>query len=39
MNTQTSINEILKQGSKKTETFNGVTVLEVEAKINVIQSL
>ncbi len=39
MNTQTSINEILKQGSKKTETFNGVTVLEVEAKINVSQSL
>lgn len=39
MTTQQTINEILKSGIKKTETFNGITVLEIEAKINVSQSL
>jgi len=39
MTTQETINEIFKKGNKKTETFNGVTVLEIEARINVKQSL
>jgi hypothetical protein len=39
MTTQQTINEILKTGSKKTETFNGISVLEIEARISVKQSL
>ncbi len=39
MTTQQTINEILKTGSKKTETFNGFSVLEIEARISIKQSL
>jgi hypothetical protein len=39
MTTQQKINEILKTGTKKTETFNSVSVLEIEAKISLSQSL
>ncbi len=39
MTTEIAIKEILKCGNKKTETFNGVKVLEIESKINVAQSL
>ena len=39
MTTQQKINQILKSGIKKTETFNNISVLEIEAKINITESL
>jgi hypothetical protein len=37
--TQQEINEVFKKGIKKTETFNGVTVVGIEARISTKQSL
>jgi len=39
MSIQQEINSVLETGTKKTETFNGITVVEIEAKINIKQSL
>jgi len=39
MDISVQINEVLKTGVKKVETFNGVTVSETIAKLNITQSL
>ncbi len=36
---QQAINEVLKGGTKKTESFNGVTIVTIEARISIKQSL